>query len=77
MCCDIIYHVLYDDDYEIDFSRCMCMLLLMQLKGSIIAMKAKLRGLCIHDAIHSSSDLCPKVVSDKVGYCVISIYLYH
>jgi len=37
-----------------------------ELKGSIIAIKAKLRGLCIHEAIHSSSDLCPKVVSDKV-----------
>jgi hypothetical protein len=49
-----------------DFSFSVFMLLLLQLKGSIIAIKAKLRGLCIHEAIHSSSDLCPKVVSDKV-----------
>lgn len=52
--------------FDFSFSVFMIMLLLLQLKGSIIAIKAKLRGLCIHEAIHSSSDLCPKVVSDKV-----------
>jgi len=38
-----------------------------------MSIKSKLRGLCIHEAIHNSSDLCPKVVTDKVYYRAIVI----
>ena len=46
--------------------------MLYQLRTTISAIKVKLRGICIHEAMHNSSELCPKVVADKV-HCDIKI----
>jgi hypothetical protein len=45
----------------------------IQLVGAVSGAKQALKGLCIHEQLHSSTALCPKVATDKV---IIVLHLF-
>lgn len=38
----------------------------MQFTGAMAGVKQTMKGLCIHEKMHSTPALCPKIVTDKV-----------